>query len=303
MDYHVRLVRQKELFAGRAQHDAQELLNFLLTQSLLETPLPYLRKRKGSTPLNEDQPIKLFRTSQGCKASKECKNSSYDCQIPSVAALFQGRLSFQTRCFDCDKCTIRTEPFLHVSVPVTSPGVPGFPSSPELSECSTKSLAAPVSLSWGLSRFMSHERLTWSNKFWCDYCGHLVEAERSILFSNLPKIFTVHLNRFSLQDWGRAIGKVAGSVAIPMSLCFSPWSTYDCTSRNSMYYLRAAVLHSGASCHSGHYTAVVQAQETQWLHCDDETVQQLSESTVQELLSPLPTKSASDPYILFYCRL
>lgn len=287
------LCRREELFAGRGQHDAQELLNFLLTQSVLETAVPY-RKRKGSLFLPEEPPCKLFRTSRGCKAARESDN----CQAPSVSALFQGRLAFQTRCFDCDKYTRRTEPFLHVSLPVTSPGLPGFPSSPEPSGNSS---AAPVSLSWCLSRFMSHERLTWSNKFWCDYCGHLVEAERNILFSNLPRIFIVHLNRFSVQDWGRAIGKVAGSVAIPMSLCFSPWSTYDCPSRNKMYYLRAAVFHTGASCHSGHYTAVVQAGD-QWLLCDDEAVQQLSESTLRELLSPLPT-SATSPYILFYCRL
>ena len=187
---------------------------------------------------------------------------------------------------------------MHVSVPVTCSGLPGFLGS---SDCSTGSSTAPVSLSWCLSQFMCRERLTWSNKFWCDYCGHLVEAERSTIFSALPQIFTVHLNRFSVRDWGRSVGKVAGNVAIPLTLNLMPWSSKDCAPRSSVYYLQAVVLHSGASCHSGHYTAVVWVSG-QWLLCDDETVQQLSDTAMRELLSPLPTSAAS-PYILFYCRL
>lgn len=296
------LCRHKnEQFAGRGQHDAQELLNYLLTRSAL--PLT-CRKRRASSPSEEEPPNKA---SKGEEAAQVCKNIPQDSagysmsQTPSVAALFQGKLAFVTRCFDCDNCTRRTEPFLHVSVPVTHPGLPGFPSVPEHSECSDNSSAAPVSLSWCLSKLMCQERLAWSNKFWCDSCRHLVEAERSILFSSLPEIMTVHLNRFSIQDWGRAVCKVAGSVAVPLSLCLSAWSTRDCASRNSMYYLQAVVLHSGASCLSGHYTTVVRAAE-RWLLCDDETVHQLHDTAISKLLSPFSSSSAS-PYILFYHRL
>ena len=240
-----------------------------------------------------------MKTDKGESHCSSISDTSAYC-TPSVTALFQGRLTFLTRCFDCDKCTRRTEPFLHVSVPVTCPGLPGFPSVPGSSCYRTSSSAAPISLSWCLSQFMSRERLAWTNKFWCDYCGHLVEAERSTHFSALPRIFTVHLNRFSVQDWGRAVSKVAGSVAVPLSLNLMPWSSRDCAARDCVYYLQAVVLHSGASCHGGHYTAIV-CVAGQWLHCDDETVQQLPDTTIQELLSPLP-KSATSPYILFYCR-
>ena len=247
----------------------------------------------------EELPKKLLKTGkEESHHGSISVSSAYS--TPSVTALFQGRLTFLTRCFDCDKCTRRTEPFLHVSVPVTCPGLPGFPPVPGSSGCSASSSAAPVSLSWCLSQFMSQERLAWTNKFWCDYCGHLVEAERRTHFSTLPKIFTVHLNRFSVQDWGKSVSKVAGSVAVPLSLNLMPWSSQDCAARNCVYYLQAVVLHSGASCHSGHYTAIVWVSG-QWLHYDDETVQHLSDTTIQELLSPLPVSAAS-PYILFYCR-
>ena len=111
---------------------------------------------------------------------------------------------------------------------------------------------------------------------------------------------TVHLNRISMQGWGAAVGKVKGSVAVPLSLCLAPWSTQDCPSRGTVYWLQAVVLHSGASCHSGHYTAAVRAGD-QWMHCNDENVHLLPDSALRDLLSPLPTSAAS-PYILFYCR-
>ena len=249
------------------------------------------RKRKCSLLHKEGLPCKLFKTDKGYG------HTTYKPQ--SITALFQGNLAFQTRCFDCEEYTRRTEPFLHVSVPVTSQGLPGFPYEHSLNtnNCS----AAAVSLSWCLSKLMAQERLTLTNKYWCDCCGHLVEAERSILFSKLPPLFIIHLNRFSVKDWGRTVAKVSGNVAVPLSLCLSSWTTQDCKDRNLSYTLQAVILHTGISCHSGHYTTMVQTAE-HWLLCDDENVTVLSDTSVLELLSPLSMSSVS-PYILFYSRL
>ena len=240
-----------------------------------------------------------MKTNNGMTCTEYVRHIAQPCQPQCVAALFQGKLALVTRCFDCEACTNTTEPFLHVSVPVTSQGLPGFPS--DHSQTSSSSSAAAVSLSWCLSRLMSQERLAQNNKYWCNCCGHLVEAERKTVFSELPSVFTVHLNRFSMHEWGRTVGKVTGNVAIPLSLSLSPWTTPNCAYRNTVYCLQTVVLHTGTSCHSGHYTAMVWAAE-QWLLCDDENVTVLPETTALELLSPLSVSSAS-PYILFYSRL
>ena len=271
--------RDNGKFTEGVQHDAQELLNHILTDGLIPKQV-----KKGSPPL-EDLPVAV---------SKEPHKMCGECHTGCLSALFEGKLVFQTRCFDCDHHTGRTEPFLHVTVPVTSQELPGFPPAPPQHTCSSS--AATVSLSWCLSRFMRQEHLTGDNKFWCENCRHLVEAERSILFSDLPTILTLHLNRFSVQKWG-TVSKVANSVAVPLSLCFRPWSTQDCPTRHSVYRLHAVVLHSGSSCHSGHYTTLVQTGEG-WLHCDDETVTVISDTAVQELMSPIPVSAS--PYILFY---
>ena len=275
--------RQSGLFAEGVQHDAQEFLNHILTDGLTSVP-------NQSLPPPENIHFSLWETACGERLLVESEPLA-------VTALFQGKLAFLTRCFDCDHFTRRTDPFLHVTVPVTSQGLPGFPST-SFPHLSSGSSAAPVSLSWCLSKFMSQERLAGDNKFWCEKCRHLVEAERSIFFSDLPSILTVHLNRFSVRQWGEAVSKVANSVAIPMTLCLRPWSTQECLARDSVYQLHAAVLHTGASCHSGHYTALIREAE-QWLLCDDDSVTFISDTAVQELMSPLSMTLAS-PYILFY---
>ena len=241
---------------------------------------------------SEDEPHKVFKDETGAsyRADRECASASQ---------LFEGKLVYETRCFECDTFTRKAEDFLHVSVPVTCQGLPGFggvfhtPSQ----ECSTSAVA--VSLSWALSMFASQERLCGKNKYWCGRCGHLEEAERNIRFSALPQILIVHLNRFTTHCWGGRVGKVSGNIAVPLTLCLRPWCTDDCTYRDVTYKLQAAVLHSGSSCNSGHYTALVRNAH-QWLHFDDENIQELSENEIKLILSPLYI-SAACVYIVFYC--
>ena len=294
-------------FADKEQHDAQEMLHFLLSASSSAVPTtaqPGAKRKRLA--ITTQQLLKFpkvdFKTVDSVTLCRRNVNNCHDPEnepnFPSILKLFEGRLAFQTRCFDCDNLTSRSEEFLHVSVPVTCHGPTGFPALFAPSQ-SGGSSASPVSLSWCLSQFASRERLTGRDKYWCDLCGHLAEAERSILFSVLPPTLIVHLNRFTTQTWGRTVGKVAGNIAVPLSLSLKPWCTHNCQRRTSMYLLRAVVLHCGASCHSGHYTAAVQAGEGRWLYCDDETVREMPSTALRDLLSPLSVSAAS-PYILFY---
>ena len=237
---------------------------------------------------------------------------------------FQGQLAYQMRCYECDSYTRRTEPFLDVSVPVTSSAdiLPGFPceASPHKPTNSGGSYLlsnadiGPHSLSWALSQFAMREKLRGNNKYFCDECGHFVEAERSVLFSHLSSIMTIHLNRFSAQMWGLSstvtVNKVGGNLAIPLSLSFKPWCTDDCNGRDRVYQLFAVVFHSGSSCSSGHYTTCVRGREcgqvssgeinsNRWIYFDDDQLDFISQSELLEMMSPL-SNNASTVYILFY---
>lgn len=239
-----------------------------------------------------------------------------------IPGIFQGSLAYETHCFECENTTRRSEHFLDISVPVSTAGFPGFPplSSPvKTPSFFGASVVGSYSLSWCLSQFALREKLRGDNKYRCDECGRFTEAERSLLFSELPRVMTIHLNRFVAQAWGHSsrgitVSKIGGNVAVPMTLRFKPWTTEDCKGRDKVYGLFAIVFHSGSSCTSGHYTACVRVCEAveatcekdpverfynSWLYFDDEVVELLSQNELCSMLSPL-SEHSSTAYILFY---
>ena len=236
------------------------------------------------------------------------------------AALFQGTLAYRTVCIECENFTQGMESFLDLSVPVVaSHGFDCFGQqfSPGEAAAEPSAVVGPYSLSWALSQFARRERLRSSNKYWCGHCRHLVEAERSVLFSKLPPILTIHLNRFSMQSVSAfsRVGKITGNIATPLSLCLSPWCLSDCSNRFHMYALFAVVFHTGSSCHGGHYTACVRAKSHHspevgdkqpakegargWLLFDDDRVVPITQAKLLDMLSPL-SSSCATAYILFY---
>ena len=268
-----------------------------------------------------EMPLTCTMTSKStCTTSSKPQTSR--CATPKdlVSSIFQGSLAYQTRCFECCSCTERSETFLDISVPVLNPSLSGVLGGQDprglgvVSQTGPPhSQAGPCSLSWALAQFASREQLRGDNKYWCDECGHFTEAERSILFSKLPRVMTVHLNQFATQAWGThatvTVRKVAGNIAVPQVLCLKPWSTTGCPLGDRAYHLFAVIFHSGGTCTSGHYTTCVRARECftgtrlggadEWLLFDDEAVQWMSQEQLLRFMSPLATGS-STPYILFY---
>ena len=247
-----------------------------------------------------------------------------------IKKMFQGELVSQTRCYECENFTRRTEPFFDISLPVSSHGLPGFladytpvktkEGTPGCQMLNRNDQVRPVSLPWALSQFCLREKLDGENKYSCENCKHLVEAEKTVLFGHLPQIMTLHLNRFMAQAGSGllsnvSVTKIAGNIAVPLALSFSTWCTEDCEERNTMYHLFAVVFHAGSSCSSGHYTACVRGREclgvvpppttswikddNDWVYFDDELVELITQLELRDLLSPLTSLTA---YILFYTK-
>lgn len=242
-----------------------------------------------------------------------------------VSSIFQGSLVYQTRCFECDSSSSHSETFFDISVPVLNPGLSGFTPSHikegipmQLQDANSQ--VGPYSLSWAISLFASRERLNSDNKYRCSECGCFTEAERRILFSKLPRVMTIHLNRFATQTRGLdsavTVRKVTGNISIPLTLCFEHWATAKCPRADRMYHLFAVIFHSGSTCTSGHYTACIRADECapkagsceqdkasttagQWFFFDDEVVEKMRQEQLLNLISPL-TVGSNTPYILFY---
>ncbi len=327
------------MFAGSLQQDAHEMLRFLLIKLLEGSPsiVSHSGVQAGATevltgskrkhpPSELITSCKTFKTSSGVRRLANRKLTEFfssnsngaTCQgtvavcpraPEGISSIFLGELLYQTQCFECESCTRRRETFLDITVPVFSSGPTRFGTD------EGTATVGPFSLSWALAQFAAHERLGGENKYWCDSCGHLAEAERSIMFSRLPRVLTVHLNRFTTRSCGLpssvAISKVSGNIAIPLTLSLQPWSSRDCPHRDKMYELFAVVFHSGSSCLSGHYTTYVRASECsavlesknhEWILFDDDIVRKVSQATLLSLLSPLANGSIT-AYILFYKRL
>lgn len=228
----------------------------------------------------------------------------------SISSLFEGNLIFETKCLECECTNRRSERFLEISIPVTS-SVSTESSSLDVQRCGL------YSLFWSISQFASVDRLYGMNKYSCSTCRHHTEAQRTILFSSLPRLMTIHLKRFSatvLSSSRVKIGKTIGNIAIPLALCFKQWCTPSCAEQDSFYQLYAVVFHTGDSCISGHYTAAIKSsycnrqsgqrevKSNSWIHFDDHMTTQMTLREFQELLSPLSTSSCT-PYILFYSRM
>ncbi len=99
------------------------------------------------------------------------------------------------------------------------------------------------------------------------------------------------------------------------------WCEPDCTHRDALYELVAAVFHSGSSASSGHYVCYARTPESRvgawgaargaggaewadalqpWVLFDDASTQLLSDAEMQALLSRTVSLSSSTAYILFY---
>lgn len=189
--------------------------------------------------------------------------------------LFEGTIVYETRCLCCENVTKRQEPFLDLSVEIEQ----------------NSSLTACV------KNFAAKETLRADEKYFCDWCGCLQEAERSLRLGVLPKLLTVHLKRFKFDEKLGRYCRLPYRVAYPGD--FRIPSSEPCEFQRR-YELSAVVVHIGMALTHGHYVCCIACQD-RWYLFDDHQVTPIE----QELL---PTfYGASDEaegvkcgYLLFY---
>ncbi|GAA6061186.1 hypothetical protein JCM10212_002399 [Sporobolomyces blumeae] len=138
----------------------------------------------------------------------------------------------------------------------------------------------------GLDNLVKVDHLKGQNKYRCEKCKKLVNAEKQFTIERAPLVLTIHLKRFT--PTGR---KVSGTIRYPEKLSLGNYMSDG--SQNPTYVLNGIILHSGSGVHSGHYRALVRAgRDSKFYEMDDETV-----SPVHGV--PLRSPHA---YVLFYVR-
>ncbi|KAF9932880.1 hypothetical protein FBU30_007039 [Linnemannia zychae] len=191
-----------------------------------------------------------------------------------VQKLFEGQLTNEIKCLTCEKTTNRAESFMDLSLDIEQ--------NSSVTSC--------------LRQFSASEMLCHKDKFYCDECCGLQEAEKRMKIQQLPNILSLHLKRFKYQEALQKYVKLSYRVSFPLELRLFN-TVDDMEDPDRIYDLNAFVVHIGSGPHHGHYVAVVKHQE-KWLLFDDETVETIDESDIHKYFGD--SAQLGSGYVLFY---
>ncbi|XP_023987524.1 ubiquitin carboxyl-terminal hydrolase 35 [Physeter macrocephalus] len=156
--------------------------------------------------------------------------------------------------------------------------------------------------------FLSPERLTAENRYHCESCASLQDAEKVVELSQGPRYLILTLLRFSFDLRTMRRRKILDDVSIPLLLRL-PLAG----GRGQAYDLCSVVVHSGVSSESGHYYCYAREgaarpapipgaadrpePNNQWYLFNDTRVSFSSFESVSNVTSFFPKDTA---YVLFY---
>uniref|UniRef100_A0AAZ3SLB7 USP domain-containing protein n=1 Tax=Oncorhynchus tshawytscha TaxID=74940 RepID=A0AAZ3SLB7_ONCTS len=239
-----RLRKENELFDNYMQQDAHEFLNYLLN-----TIADLLQEEKGQ---ERQQNGKLVQNGGGGGSSGTGGGEGEEgekIQQTWVHEIFQGTLTNETRCLNCEAVSSKDEDFLDLSVDVEQ--------NTSITHC--------------LRGFSNTETLCSEYKYYCEQCRSKQEAQKRMRVKKLPMILALHLKRFKYMDQLHRYTKLSYRVVFPLELRLFNTSG-DATNPDRMYDLVAVVVHCGSGPNRGHYITIVKSHGF-WLLFDDDIVE------------------------------
>ncbi|XP_074697410.1 ubiquitin carboxyl-terminal hydrolase 42-like [Strix aluco] len=146
---------------------------------------------------------------------------------------------------------------------------------------------AASSVTAALENFVKPQQLDGENCFKCSKCDKTAAASKKITVHHVPRVLTVCLKRCE-DVTGRKISKL---VEYPQYLDLRPY-TSQTAGEPLLYSLYAVLVHSGDTCHTGHFYCYVKASDGLWYEMNDESVDPCDFDTVL----------SQQAYLLFYVR-
>lgn len=186
-----------------------------------------------------------------------------------VHQVFGGYLHSRVHCLTCDQTSNTFDPLLDISL--------------EVRQAET--------LERAFQHFIKAERLSKANRYRCEACGKLSDADKSMSIYRPPNVLTIHLKRFHMTPFGETI-KVNKHVEFTSELDLTPFLSEEGRKEGVLYDLYAVLVHEGSTCNSGHYYSFVKGSNGVWYSMNDSSVHQVSLTTVMKQRA----------YILFYTR-
>ncbi|XP_041842526.1 ubiquitin carboxyl-terminal hydrolase 12 [Melanotaenia boesemani] len=273
-----RLRKENELFDNYMQQDAHEFLNYLLNTiaDLLQEEKGQERQQNGKLVQNGGGGV--GGGSEGGGGGEGEGGEGKETQQTWVHEIFQGTLTNETRCLNCEAVSSKDEDFLDLSVDVEQ--------NTSITHC--------------LRGFSNTETLCSEYKYYCEQCRSKQEAQKRMRVKKLPMILALHLKRFKYMDQLHRYTKLSYRVVFPLELRLFNTSG-DATNPDRMYDLVAVVVHCGSGPNRGHYITIVKSHGF-WLLFDDDIVEKIDAQAIEEFygLTSDISKNSESGYILFY---
>ncbi|VDD81499.1 unnamed protein product, partial [Mesocestoides corti] len=256
-----RLKRENVLFDNYLPQDAHEFLNYLLNQIA-----DILQAENASEEANK----KPGAADTECAASVNARTWIHE--------IFQGTLTNETRCLNCETVRTKDEDFLDLSVDIKQ-----YTSITNCLQC-----------------FSNTETIQSENKYYCEVCRCKQEAQKRMRVKRLPELLALHLKRFKYSENANRFIKLSYYVPFPQELRLFNTSD-DATNPDQLYELMAVVVHSGSGLNRGHYISLVKSDGI-WLLFDDEYVDKIDPANICDFFGTTSdaSKTSDSAYILFY---
>ncbi|KAI9179842.1 hypothetical protein H9P43_005173 [Blastocladiella emersonii ATCC 22665] len=262
--------KENIVFRSTQQQDAHEFLNYLLN-ALAEI---LVAEKKATAPAANGTTSDASSHHTGSTSSAATGAT----QKTWIHELFEGELATETRCLTCEATTQTRECFLDLSIDVEA--------NSSIASC--------------LWNFSQSEMMCHKDKFYCDTCSGLQEAERSMKIKKLPLVMALHLKRFKFMEQQQKHVKLMHRVVFPTELRLF---NSDVEGTDRQYDLFAIVVHIGGTPNHGHYVALIRSAD-KWLLFDDDTVELVTEAHIAKYFGDPeaagPPSASSSAYILFY---
>ncbi|KAI9745125.1 MAG: hypothetical protein M1818_001403 [Claussenomyces sp. TS43310] len=267
--------RDNEMFRTSMHQDAHEFYGLVLNAviSNVEDSAKYMRE---FTQQNDDGLVQsMVSAFSNAASSMGLASGTRSPGTGWVHEIFEGVLTSETKCLTCENASQRDETFLDLSI----------------------DLEQHSSVTSCLRKFSAEEMLCERNKFHCDNCGGLQEAEKRMKIKRLPKILTLHLKRFKYTEDMTRLQKLFHRVVYPYHLRMFN-TTDDAEDPDRLYELYAVVVHIGGNAYHGHYVSIIKTKDRGWLLFDDEMVEPVDKHYVRNFFGDKPGMACA--YVLFY---
>lgn len=183
-----------------------------------------------------------------------------------VHQIFGGYLRSRVKCSVCRSVSDTYDPYLDIALEIRQ----------------------AANIVRALELFVKSDVLSGENAYMCAKCKKKVPASKRFSIHRTSNVLTLSLKRFANFSGG----KITKDVGYPEFLNIRPYMSQS-SGDPVMYGLYAVLVHSGYSCHAGHYYCYVKASNGQWYQMNDSLVHS---SNVKVVLS-------QQAYVLFYLRI